>query len=88
MSEENKILDIEDRQKTFEKISLKIDTLDKAFRAITMDYSYHIESTYGKEHKIFKIREDVDFRLFTSKFHLELLLRQHYLVEEKNRVYS
>ena len=80
---EKTILDIEDRNKTFQAISDGINTLNKAFRALNADYSFHLESTFGKDHRILKMREDVDFRLFSSKFHLELLLRQHYFVEKR-----
>ena len=77
------ILDIEDRNKTFQEISNGITALNKAFRALNADYSYHLESTFGKDHRILKMREDIDFRLFSSQFHLELLLRQHYFAEQR-----
>lgn len=48
-----------------------------------MDYEYHIESTWGNDHKLKSMRDNIDFRLFSSKFHLELLLREHYNIERK-----
>jgi hypothetical protein len=77
------ILDIEDRQDTFKKISGKIGLLNKAFQALSMDYSYHIETTFGKNHKIFDLKKDIDYRLFSSKFHLELLFRQHLVIQNR-----
>ena len=77
------ILDIQDRNETFREISDGINTLNKAFRALNADYSFHLETTFGKDHRILKMKEDIDFRLFNSKFHLELLLRQHYFVEDR-----
>lgn len=78
-----KIIDIKDRNQTFQEISRGIDTLNKAFRALNADYAYHLETIYGKDHRILKMHEDIDFRLFSSQFHLELLLRQHYYIEER-----
>ena len=77
------ILDIDDRNEMFRKISDGIKSLNKAFRALNADYSYHLEPTFGKDHRILRMREDIDFRLFSSQFHLELLLRQHYFAEER-----
>ena len=77
------ILDITDRNKTFRKITKGINSLNKAFRALNADYSYHLESTFGKDHRILKMSDDINFRLFSSQFHLELLLRQHYFIEQR-----
>jgi len=80
---EKKILNIEDRNEVLKTISAKIGLLNKAFRALSMDYSYHIETTFGKDHKIFDIKKDIEYRLFSSKFHLELLFRQHLVIQDR-----
>lgn len=87
MSDHKKILqDIDDRQKTFQSISKRMELLNEGFRALYADYSHHIEITLGKEHDILKLKENIDYRLFSSQFHLELLLRQHFAIE--NRIES
>ncbi|GAA3922693.1 hypothetical protein GO495_02195 [Chitinophaga oryziterrae] len=75
------LLDIQDRQKTFESIANRLELLDEGFRALYADYSHHIEVTNGKQHDILRLKENIDYRLFSSKFHLELLLRQHFAIE-------
>lgn len=82
-----KILDIKDRNECFEKITDRINLLHEAFRAIIFDYEYHVEGTWGKDHKMKSMRENIDFRLFSSKFHLELLLREHFNIENKIQKY-
>jgi hypothetical protein len=77
------LLDIVDRQKAFQAISKRLEILNEGFRAIYADYSHHIEVTHGKEHDVLKLKENIDFRLFSSQFHLELLLRQHFAIEDR-----
>lgn len=83
MSNKKEFLDIEDRQKCFQNISSKIELLNKGFRALNADYSHHIEVTYAKDHEITELRENIDYRLFSSQFHLELLLKQHFHIENR-----
>lgn len=84
MSKEKKmLLDIHDRQKTFQSIAERLELLNEGFRALYADYSHHIEVTHGKRHDIVKLKENIDYRLFSSKFHLELLLRQHFAIEAR-----
>ena len=84
MTEEKKgIIDIDDRLKSFESITKRIEILNEGFRTLYLDYCHHIEITHGREHSFSKLKENIDFRLFSSKFHLELLLKQHYIIEKR-----
>jgi hypothetical protein len=76
------LLDIEDRNKTFQAIAQRLEILNEGFRALYADYMHHIDVKFGKD-EIFKMKENIDFRLFSSKFHLELLLRQHFTIEKR-----
>jgi len=87
MKKELPIIDVDDLNKCFERISVKMDILHEAFRAMTMDYSHHIENTFGKNHQIIRLRENIDFRLISSRFHLELLFRQHIIIEREIKEY-
>jgi hypothetical protein len=83
MSDTKKILlDIDDRQKTFQLIAKGIELLNEGFRALYADYMHHIDVKTGKD-EILKMKENIDFRLFSSQFHLELLLRQHFAIENR-----
>ncbi|MBO9684050.1 MAG: hypothetical protein J7502_15525 [Flavisolibacter sp.] len=84
MNDKNKkiLLDIEDRQKAFYTISNRVEILNEGFRALYADYLHHIDIKSGKD-EILKLKENIDFRLFSSKFHLELLLRQHFAIESR-----
>jgi hypothetical protein len=76
------LLDIQDRQITFHSIAKRIELLNEGFRAIYADYMHHIDVKFGKD-EILKMKENIDFRLFSSQFHLELLLRQHFAIENR-----
>lgn len=84
MSIDKKILlDITDRQKTFQSIAKKLRFLNEGIRALYADYSRHIKVTDGKEQEILKLKENISYRQFSSSFHLELLLRQHFTIERR-----
>ncbi|MFC2138305.1 hypothetical protein ACFLTE_09030 [Bacteroidota bacterium] len=82
MKENKKFLDIEDRKKTFDTIRKRLDLIAVGFRAIYADYSHHIQIVSG-ESEISKLKDNIDFRFFASQFHLELILRQHYTIENR-----
>lgn len=77
------IIDILDRNKTFEDSNKKLVNLREGFTALSLDYGFHIENTWGGNHKIFELQENVLYRLFSSLFHYQLLLRQHYYIEQR-----
>jgi hypothetical protein len=77
------IIDILDRNTTFTDSDKKLVNLRKGFTALSLDYGFHIENTWGGNHKIFELQENVTYRLFSSLFHYQLLLRQHYFIEQR-----
>jgi hypothetical protein len=77
------IIDILDRNKTFSDSDKKLVNLREGFTALSLDYGFHIENTWGGNHKIFELQENVIYRLFSSLFHFQLLLRQHQFVEQR-----
>ena len=77
------IIDILDRNKTFADSDIKLVNLREGFTALSLDYGFHIENTYGGNHKIFELQENVIYRLFSSLFHFQLLLRQHHAIEQR-----
>lgn len=77
------IIDILDRKKTFTESDEKLVNLREGFTALSLDYGFHIENTWGGNHKIFELQENVIYRLFSSLFHYQLLLRQHSLIEHR-----
>lgn len=77
------IIDILDRSKTFADSDKKLVNLREGFTALSLDYGFHIENTWGGNHKIFELQENVIYRLFSSLFHYQLLLRQHHFIEKR-----
>jgi hypothetical protein len=47
-----------------------------------MDYKHYVDSSF-KEDRIYALRDNVQYRLFSAKIHLELLLRQHMWIQER-----
>ena len=70
---EKEILDIENVNEEFKKLSSRLHLLYDRFLAIAMDYKYYIDSSF-EEKKIYELRDNVQYRFFSAKFHVELLL--------------
>lgn len=67
-----KILDIENVTQEFGIIQNDLSLLNDRFLALAMDYKHHIDSSF-KENKIYQLRDNILYRLFSAKFHIELL---------------
>lgn len=83
MAENFQVIDIEDRNQAFKQTDDRLECLRDGFYALAMDYGFHIENTWGGQHKIFELRDNVIYRFFSSLFHCQLLLRQHYFIEQR-----
>lgn len=79
---EKEIIDIEDQNKIHTAAGERLNGLYSGFHALSLDYSYHIQNTWGG-HKIDELRDNVLYRLFSSLFHCELLLREHNQIEKR-----
>jgi hypothetical protein len=79
---EKEIVDITDIQGRHTAASNQVNALYIGFHALSTDYSYHIENTYGG-HKIDELRDNTLYRLFSSLFHCELLIREHNIIEQR-----
>lgn len=77
-----KILDCTDWQTEFDKLLKKEALLESRFLAVAMDYEHYIDNSWGQK-EIYTLRDDTLYRLFCSRFHIELLLRQHLAIEDK-----
>ena len=73
-------LDVVEINGEFEKLDQRFELLEQRFRAVAMDYKYYIENSWD-ETEIYRLRDEVSYRLFSSRFHIELLLRHHSLVK-------
>lgn len=78
----NTILDIENEKKEFDKLDERFRLLSKRFQAIAMDYKYYIKSDVS-DFEIYKLRDNVIFRMHSARFHFELLLMYHNHVERR-----
>lgn len=77
------IIDLADRAQAFKKTDDRLECLREGFYGLAMDYGFHIENTWGGQHKIFELRDNVVYRFFSSLFHCQLLLKQHYVIEQR-----
>lgn len=61
--------------------------LYEGFMAVAMDYGYHIENTFGEskdsKHQIFELRDNLNYRLRTSRNHFYLLLDMKDTIEDR-----
>ena len=75
------ILDIEDIQNEIKKLFNGLFLLERRFYAVALDYKDFISPSWG-EQEIFEIRDNVIYRLFSAKLHLELIINQRYFIEK------
>lgn len=75
------MLDIENQDETIRGLTDKFLRLHNRFIAVAMDYKYYINPNIS-DNEIYKLRDNVLFRLQSAKFHFELLLQHHYFIEQ------
>jgi hypothetical protein len=76
------VLDIGDLNEEFNLIKNELKYLNDRFMAISMDYQFYLCRDLG-QHEIYKLRDNVNYRLFSAQLHIELLLRQHYIINQR-----
>lgn len=76
------ILDITDLNEEFGKLNDSLNLLRKRFMAIAMDYTHYIDNSFGQD-EIYKLRDSIIYRFFSTRLHTELLLRQHFTIEDR-----
>lgn len=74
------MLDIENPNESLKEIKEKFLRLHNRFLAIAMDYKYYINSNISDQ-EIYKLRDNVIFRLQSARFHFELLLNHHHYID-------
>ena len=81
------ILTIDKPQEHFEEIEKLIEVVFNGFMALAMDYGYHINNVFGQpnagKHTIYELRENIHYRLNSSKLHFYLMLRRKIDIEHK-----
>lgn len=81
MSETRKIKDIENPIEEFEKLTKRFKLLQDRLLAVAMDYKFYIKGDFSANDEIYELRDNVLYRLFSARFHLQLLLEHHHRIE-------
>lgn len=79
--EKKNIIDISNDKSEFAKIDSEFSLLNNRFIALAMDYKQYIDSSII-DNKIYTLRDNINYRLLSSKFHLELLLNHIMYIEK------
>lgn len=74
--------DIDNPKEEFEELTKRFKLLYNRFLAIAMDYKHYIDPTMN-DHEVFKLRDNVLYRLSSARFHFQLLLEYHHRVENR-----
>jgi hypothetical protein len=74
------IKDVGNPVEEFRKLSKRFNLLNDRFLAVAMDYKHYIDSTIT-DHEIYKLRDNVIYKLQSAKFHFQLLLEYHDRIE-------
>lgn len=80
--EKKNVLDIIDLNKEFKDLDSNLSILSNRFLAVAMDYKEYIKNDFS-DHKIYELRDSVQYRFFSTRTHIELLLRQHLIIDEQ-----
>lgn len=69
----------------FDEIEKLIEVVFNGFMALAMDYGYHIDNVFGQgdkgKHTIYELRDNIHYRLNSSKLHFYLMLRRRADIE-------
>lgn len=83
----SKLISIEDPNEKFREIDQLIKTIFNGFMAVAMDYGYHVNNIHGSsdegKNNIYELRDNMRYRLDSSKLHFYLLLRRKFEIEKK-----
>lgn len=66
----------------FEKLSSRLNLLQNRFLAVAMDYKHYIKDEINDD-EIYKLRDNVQYRLYSARFHFKLLLEHHNRVHQR-----
>lgn len=78
-----KVIDINSIQEVLLKSDKLIHGLDVGIQALSLDFGYHIKNTF-KEPKIFTLRNNISYRLNSSRFHCHLLFNELDAIQNKH----
>lgn len=74
------MIDIENPNESIDELEDKFLRLHNRFIAVAMDYKYYINPQID-DHEIYKLRDNVIFRLQSARFHFQLLLQHQFYIE-------
>lgn len=78
---------IENPKEYFDEIENLISVVFEGFMALAMDYGYHINNVLGQsdkgKHTIYELRDNIHYRLNSSKLHFYLMLRRKMDIENR-----
>lgn len=75
------MFDIQNPNESIEELEDKFLRLHNRFIAVAMDYKYYINPEIN-DYEIYKLRDNVIFRLQSARFHFQLLLQHQYYIEQ------
>jgi hypothetical protein len=78
----NQIKDIENPGQEFNQLTERFRLLENRLLAVAMDYKYHIEGDITN-HEIYNLRDSIMYRIYSARFHVQLLLEHHHRVEKR-----
>jgi hypothetical protein len=67
-----KIVDIDSEEEILNRSDRCISAIDSGIQALVFDFGYHVKSTLLQD-KIFDLRDNISYRLGSSRFHFHLL---------------
>lgn len=79
-----KVYHLENEDEFLHESDVCINALDAGIHALVLDYGFHIRSTF-KERNIFEARNNILYRLGSSRYHFHLLFKEIQQIKEKHK---
>jgi hypothetical protein len=81
------IIYINNPQESLDNIKKLISVVHEGFKALALDYGYHINNIYGQtkdgKHEIYELRENINYRIRSANLHFYLLLVRKLEIEHR-----
>lgn len=77
-----KVLDVQDVNSEFQKLQERFKILESRLYAVALDYKHYIDNSMSND-RLYELRDNVIYRLFSSRFHIQLLLQQQIEIKDK-----
>lgn len=76
------VIDVNNISDEFTSLERRFLLLERRLYGLALHYSHYVDNTFSND-RLYELRDNVIYRLFSSRFHIQLLLQQQNLIKNK-----